>query len=118
MYMEQLQLENGRYFREDQCHSFEAAYYLYRASYDRLASISVKKAVARWKCRPKQHMLEHAILDFVLVLRQNPRYSANYVGEDGVRRVKQLAIASHPNFVSRHVLFKWAMQFSLRFRGP
>ncbi|CAE7330515.1 unnamed protein product, partial [Symbiodinium sp. CCMP2592] len=118
MYMEQLQMENGRFFREDVCQNFEAAYYLYRSSFDRLASRAVMLQVPRWKCRPKQHMLEHAVLDFVMVLRQNPRFSANYLGEDAVRRVKQLAIASHPNFVSRHVLFKWALQFSLRFRGP
>ena len=116
MHFEQTQMENGRYMKEDQCRFCESAYYLYRASYDRLASMALAQGVPRWKVRPKQHMLEHEVIDFMCEHRLNPRYSANYMGEDAVRRVKQLAVASHPNFVSRHVLLKWSLQFSLPYR--
>ncbi|CAE7299286.1 unnamed protein product [Symbiodinium sp. CCMP2592] len=117
MQLEQIQMENGRYFTEDQCRYCESAYYLYRASYDRLASMALANGIPRWKVRPKQHMLEHEVIDFIGEYRCNPRYSANYMGEDAVRRVKQLAVASHPNHVSRHVLLKWSLQFSLPLRS-
>ncbi|CAE7308593.1 unnamed protein product, partial [Symbiodinium microadriaticum] len=116
MHFEQTQMENGRYFTEEQCRFCESAYYLYRASYDRLASMALAQGIPRWKVRPKQHMLEHEVIDFMCEYRLNPRYSANYMGEDAVRRVKQLAVASHPNHVSRHVLSKWSLQFSLPYR--
>ena len=110
-------MENGRYFTEDQCRFCESAYYLYRASYDRLASMALANGIPRWKVRPKQHMLEHEVIDFIAEYRLNPRYAANYMGEDAVRRIKQLAVASHPNHVSRHVLLKWSLQFSLPYRS-
>ena len=62
-------------------------------------------------------MLEHEVIDFIAEYRLNPRYAANYMGEDAVRRIKQLAVASHPNHVSRHVLLKWSLQFSLPYRS-
>ena len=117
MHLEQTQIENGRYFTEDQCQFCESAYYVYRASYDRLASLALANGTPRWKVRPKQHMLEHAVLDFMCQHRLNPRYSANYMGEDAVRRCKQLAVASHPNHLSRHVMLKWSLQFSLHYRS-
>eukprot|EP00439_Symbiodinium_sp_Y106_P030783 s6660_g3.t1 len=95
MQFEQTQMENGRYFTEDQCRFCESAYYVYRASYDRLASMALAQGIPRWKVRPKQHMLEHEVIDFIAEYRLNPRYSANYMGEDAVRRVKQLAVAQH-----------------------
>ena len=116
MHFEQTQMQNGRYFTEDQCRFCESAYYLYRASYDRLASMALAQGNPRWKVRPKQHMLEHEVMDFMCEHRLNPRYSANYMGEDAVRRIKQLAIASHPNHLSRHVTLKWSLQFSLPYR--
>ena len=114
--LESVQLENGRYLNDGSCRRLEQAYYLYRACYDRLASRSQYLGRARWKVRPKQHQLEHAIYDFACANHTNPRYDANYMGEDAVRRSKLMAVASHPQYVSRHVLLKYALQVSLKYR--
>ena len=114
--MESVQLLNGRYLGDDACAKLQQAYYLYRACFDRLASRSLSLGSTRWTARPKQHQLEHLVLDFACVLRTNPRHDANYMGEDAVRRAKILAVSSHPLYVSRHVLLKYALQVSLRYR--
>ena len=116
--MENIQLTNCRYLEESACQKLLEAYLLYRACFDKLASRALTKKQARFKLRPKQHMLEHLVLDFVCDLRLNPRYDANYLGEDMVRRVKALAISSHPSHLSRHVFLKYAMQVCLRYRSP
>ena len=44
----------------------------------------------------------------------NPRYCANYLDEDFVRRSKKLAIISNPRFVSKQVLFRYSVAACLR----
>ena len=51
--------------------------------------LSTSSSKLGWKVRPKQHQLEHLALDFV---RTNPRYDCNYLGEDMIRRTKQLLV--------------------------
>ena len=114
--MENVQMNNGRYLSDASCHLLHQAYLLYRACYDRLAQRALQMRQARWKCRPKQHQLEHLVLDFAMVLRTNPRFDANYMGEDMVRRMKMVALASHPQHVSRHVLLKYTLQVVLQHR--
>ena len=115
--MENVQMSNGRYLSDASCDMLRQAYLLYRVCYDRLARRALNLRQTRWKCRPKQHQLEHLVLDFAMVLRTNPRYDANYMGEDMVRRVKHIALASHPQHVSRHVLLKYTLQVVLPYRG-
>ena len=115
--MENIQLVNPRFMRPEALETLQSAYYLYRSSYSQLAACAISKGVARFKLRPKQHQCEHLVYDFALVYHTNPRFDANYMGEDMVRRTKQLAIASHPSYVSRHVLMKYALQVTLRYRN-
>ena len=115
--MENVQLVNTRFMGLEALESLEAAYYLYRSAYSQLANRAISEGVARFKLRPKQHQCEHLIYDFALVYHTNPRFDANFMGEDMVRRTKQLALASHPSYVSRHVLMKYALQVCLRYRN-
>ena len=114
--MENVQMTNGRYMSDASCHILHQSYLLYRSCYDRLARRALSLGQARWKCRPKQHQLEHLVVDFAMVLRTNPRFDANFMGEDMVRRMKQVALASHPQHVSRHVLLKYTLQVVLQYR--
>ena len=49
-------------------------------------------------------------------LPKNPKYYHNFLNEDYIRRAKKLAIRSHPNFMARHVLFRYAVQTCLRWK--
>ena len=51
--------------------------------------------------RPKIHVIEHVAMEFKY---KNPRYYTNYLGEDAVRRVKQLASSAPVRFMSHHVI--------------
>ena len=109
--METIQLSNGRYLSDGDCtHLYECA------CFDRLAKRALDLKQTRWKCRPKQHQLEHLLLDFACKLRTNPRYDANYMGQDMIRRVKVLALSCHPAHVSRHCLLKYTLQVALPYR--
>ena len=45
--------------------------------------------------------MEHLIYDMEW---RNPRYLANFLDEDFVRRSKRLALKAHPKHVSKHVV--------------
>ena len=97
---------------------FEDYYMLYRAAYNRLSQEALEWGVTRWPMRPKDHYYEHATFDFTgssgFIL--NMRFFSNYQNEDLMRRVKQLAIKSHQTCLSKHVVFKYTLQFTLPFR--
>lgn len=88
-------------------------YIIFRSGFNKLAVAAVAAKQARWHMRPKQHQLEHLTCDF---LPRNPRYYHNFLSEDYVRRAKQLAVRSHPNWMARHVLFRYCVQFCIAWR--
>ena len=97
---------------------FESYYLLYRSSYNKLAKAAVEAQQFRWPVRPKCHYYEHLAFDFKggpdLEQCLNGRLYANFLNEDFVRRTKVLAIKSHPAYLSKHVLFKFVLQATLR----
>ena len=111
--MERIQLESPRILDPAVCQRFYDEYLVLRASYNRLAALALEQRQLRWHMRPKMHMFEHAVLDF---LPLNFRYCANFLNEDFIRRGKALALCSHPLWMSRHVLFRYAVQFCLRWK--
>ena len=111
--MEQIMLSSPRYMSPRLCSRYKQLYETFRCGYNRLALRSVELKQLRWHVRPKVHQMEHAVYDF---LPLNPRYFHNFLNEDFVRRAKALAIKSHPNWMARHVLFRYMLQFCLRWR--
>ena len=99
---------------------FEGFCLLYRSAYNRLASAAVDARQCRWPVRPKVHYFEHLALDFRggpdLQQCINGRLCANFLCEDFVRRTKSLAVKSHPAYLSKHVIFKYSLQTTLRWR--
>ena len=103
-----------RILPEDAVEEFRLMYLIFRAGWSRLTHEALDSQQCRWPQRPKGHYLEHMTYD---TLPWNPRYSHNFVSEDMVRRIKQLAIKSHPAFLSRHVAFKYTLQCCLKWRN-
>ena len=112
--LELVTLRGGRRLTIPEWEQLEECYLVYRCAISKLGAYSVSCGVPRWRQRPKTHSLEHAVYDFN---RANLRYMANYLDEDFVRRSKQLAVKSTPKFVSRHVLFRYAIAVCLRWTG-
>ena len=106
-------LQNGRWFTQDARTKYEAAYLCFRSGWNRFAEMALQASVRRWPCRPKQHYTEHLIYDWPGV---NPRFFHNYLPEDYVRRIKQIAAGSHPAYLSKHVTLKYSLQMCLRWR--
>ena len=102
-----------RVFNVAQRMAFKSAYLAYRAAYNSLSSLALQRNVCRWPCRPKQHLFEHLVFEWMPF---NGRYFHNYLNEDAIRRVKGLASRSHPAYMSRHVLLKYSIQQALAWR--
>ena len=102
-----------KWFSDAECTLFRDSYLAFRCGINRLALAAVEKKQTRWHIRPKLHQLEHCAYDF---LPKNPKYYHNFLNEDYIRRAKKLAIRSHPNFMARHVLFRYAVQTCLRWK--
>ena len=102
-----------RVFNAVQRLEFQSAYMAYRSAYNSLSSLALQRNLCRWPCRPKQHQLEHLVFEW---MPYNPRYFHNYLNEDAIRRVKGLAIRSHPAHMSQHVLLKYSLQQCLQWR--
>ena len=96
----------------------ESLYLIYRAAYDKLANAAIQARACRWPVRPKAHFYEHLIFDYRGSNDQclNGRYCQNYLCEDLMRRVKEIAVGSHPAFLSKHVVFKYCLQMTLQWR--
>ena len=109
--MELVSLEGGRVLTFHQWLRLEQGYLVYRAASTQLGAISLERRKARWRQRPKGHSLEHQVSDFHHL---NPRYTANYLDEDFVRRSKRIAIKSDARFVSQHVIQTYAVSACLR----
>ena len=92
---------------------FRDLYVIFRAGYNKLSSHALEASRCRWGARPKFHYFEHLVLD---ISPYNGRYMHNFAGEDFVRRVKAMAIGSHPGFLSRHVIGKYSLQCCLAWR--
>lgn len=107
-------MRGGRQLTPCEQEKLEESYLVYRCAITKLGAHAVANGVARWRQRPKIHSLEHAVYDFQ---RANLRYMSNYLDEDFVRRSKQLAVKSTPQFVSRHVLFRYSIAACLRWSG-
>ena len=45
-----------------------------------------------------------------------PTLLLKFLGEDFIRRAKALAVKSHPNWMARHVLLRYVLQFCLALR--
>ena len=84
-----------------------------RFSYNELARASIERGLPRFHLRPKLHILEHIAVEFKGL---NPRYFANYLVEDAVRRFQTLASASPARYMSHHVMFRYVVQMCLAFR--
>ena len=106
-------LQEGRVMRHAAVQEFRAMYLVFRGGYNRLSQQALDRRMCRWVLRPKQHFVEHMVLD---TLPLNPRHMHNFMSEDFMRRIKALAVKSHPAYLSKHVTFKWALQCSLRWR--
>ena len=83
---------------------------IYRSGYNKLAEWALSRSLCRWPLRPKNHYVEHWVLD---TSPQNARYLHNYLQEDMIRRIKNLVAKSHPAFLSKHVMFKYVLQRTL-----
>lgn len=109
--IEMVCLRGGRVFSPPEWTHFEFGYLVYRAGLNKMGAIALEKKQTRWRQRPKGHGLEHLVYDFHGL---NPRYCSNFLDEDFVRRSKNLAIQSNARFVSKHVLFRYAIAATLR----
>ena len=91
---------------------------VFRSAYDKLANLALSAHQCRWAVRPKDHYFEHLVFDYRGFENRclNPRYCQNFLCEDLMRRIKALAVGSHPGFLSKHVTFKYTVQFTLRWR--
>ena len=111
--MEEIMLCHGRVFTGEAAQELRDMYVMWRSGHDRLGQEALAKSLCRWPVRPKHHFCEHVFLDSGLL---NPRFTHNYVNEDMVRRVKQLAARSHPAYLAKHVSMKYALQVCLKWR--
>eukprot|EP00439_Symbiodinium_sp_Y106_P010817 s8538_g1.t1 len=111
--MESISLQSGRLLSNEAVVAYRSAYLAYRAGYNRLSDRALELGLCRWQTRPKAHYLEHAVYE---TLPLNPRFLHNYLNEDFIRRMKAIASKAHPAHLSRHVLFKYALQCTLRWR--
>ena len=102
-----------RWLPDGACAEFRRLYYIYRAGYNRLSLSAAEASKCRYPQRPKNHHWEHLTLD---TLPRNPRYMHNYQSEDMVKKIKALAIGSHPAYLSKHVALKYVLQCGLRWR--
>ena len=106
-----------RLYTRDETQQLEDMYILYRAAYNKLAAEALDWGVCRWPVRPKCHYYEHLIYDVRSHSRAlNGRFFGNFQNEDWIRRVKQLAVQSHPAHLSAHITFKYILQCTLRWR--
>ena len=111
--MEQITLEHGRLLSSGALGELRYCYMVFRGAFNRLSEQALNDKVCRWPQRPKFHHAEHLYFDSGSL---NPRYTSNYLSEDMVRRVKVVASGCHPAYLSRHVAFKYALEFTLRWR--
>lgn len=109
--METICLQGSRQLSQLEWQQLETAYLCYRSGANHMANLAMNSGVPRWHVRPKCHYLEHAIYDFG---GKNLRYMSNYLDEDFIRRVKRMAVAAHPRYVSKHVLYRYCLAATLR----
>ncbi len=111
--IEKICLRNDRVLPQSEQDRLETAYVVYRSCSLHMCSWAIDGKKMRWRQRPKCHSLEHLVFDW-RGTRMNPRFCSNYLDEDFVRRSKRLAVASNPKFVSKHVLFRYAIGVTLK----
>lgn len=111
--MEAVCLQSSRLLSNRATLDVRSAYLVYRSGYNKLADAALSANLCRWQLRPKNHYVEHMVYD---TLPLNPRYLHNYLCEDFIRRTKLMAAKAHPAHLSGHVLFKYALQATLRWR--
>ena len=104
-------LSEGRALSTTACNTIQQKYVQYREAYNSLALRAVELQQLRWHVRPKMHMYEHNVLDF---LPRSWRYTSNFLDEDFIRRTKKIAAIASPAHVSRHVLTRYALAACLR----
>ena len=112
--IELIGLRNPRHLSQDEWGKLKEAYMCYRCAWNNLAEKAIEKGLPRWHVRPKCHYLEHAILDFN---GKNMRYMANFLDEDMIRRIKKMAVCSHPRFLAKHVMFRYCISATLKWTG-
>ena len=82
-----------------------------QCGYMKLAVSAVAKRQLRWKLRPKWHQL---LCHLVPMAPLNAKYFANYLDEDYVRRIKQLAIRCTAPGMSAEVCQRYCIQMCIR----
>ncbi|CAE7029879.1 unnamed protein product [Symbiodinium sp. CCMP2592] len=112
--IETIMLQGGRKHTDAEVEALKSSYMIFRSGYSKLNSAALDAGVCRWPMRPKQHYIEHFILD---TLPLNGRYLHNFLSEDFIRRIKLVASKSMPAFLSKHVCLKYSLQTCLRWRG-
>ena len=90
--MEMITLEHGRLLPSHALNELRYCYMCWRGAFNRLYA-------------------EHLYFDSGDL---SPCFLSNYLSEDMVRRVKNVASGSHPAFLAKHV--KYALDFTLRRR--
>ncbi|CAJ1457081.1 unnamed protein product, partial [Effrenium voratum] len=90
----------------------QQCYYTYRSKYNSLALAAIDLGQIRWPVRPKNHQLEHMVLDFAPL--RNPRYVQCMLDEDMMRFTKRIVVRTHPHVFGTRTLMLYLVAVSLR----
>ena len=90
----------------------QQCYYTYRSKYNSLALAAIDLGQIRWPVRPKNHKLEHMVLDFAPL--RNPRYVQCMLDEDMMRFTKRIVVRTHPHVFGTRTLMLYLVAVSLR----
>lgn len=80
-----------------------------------LASDALSRSVLRWPLRPKQHQMEHLLLDFGAY--SNPRHFSCLLDEDLIGKIKVTCGNVHPSTMSIRSLERYAVSAALLWIG-
>lgn len=112
--IETLTLQHGRVMSSDACREFRRAYLTYRCALNFLAESNLAMRRCRYHLRPKIHQLGHIACD---LLPFNPRRCANFLDEDFICKVKELAVQCHPLHMPLHVAMRYSINACLRWHN-
>ena len=85
---------------------------LHIPKYNELALAGIRHGLVRWPVRPKNHQVEHMVLDFAP--RRNPRHVQCMLDEDMMRFMKRIVVRTHPHVFGTRVLMQYLVAVSLR----
>ncbi|CAJ1393633.1 unnamed protein product, partial [Effrenium voratum] len=109
--MAEIMARNTRVLTESDMRLYKMCALAMRCGYMKMAVSAHSKRQLRWKLRPKWHQLACHLVPLAPL---NPRYFANYLDEDYVRRIKQLAVRRTAAGMSSEVCQRYCIQVCLR----